>query len=90
MLEQRNIDLCFHGHAHVQGIYARKKTNIQDGFHKEKQQNLESYRHSLICPGSVGQPRDGALGAQLAIFDQHSQPITFHTLPYPIEETVNA
>jgi predicted phosphodiesterase len=90
ILEQRNIDMCFHGHAHVQGIYARKKGGLQDGIHKEKQQNLQLYRHSLICPGSVGQPRDGALGAQLVIFDQQTQLITFHTLPYPIEETINS
>ncbi|MGZ4980490.1 MAG: metallophosphoesterase family protein [Methylobacter sp.] len=89
-LELRKIDLAFHGHSHVQGIYARRKTSVCDPFHKEKHQNLQPYQRSLICPGSVGQPRDGGLGAQIAILDQQSQTITFHTLPYALEETINS
>jgi diadenosine tetraphosphatase ApaH/serine/threonine PP2A family protein phosphatase len=88
-LKQRKIDWCFHGHSHVQGIYARKKA-AQDSFYKDKQQNLHSYQHSLICPGSVGQPRDGNLGAQFAILDQRNQVISFHSLPYSLESTINA
>lgn len=88
-LEQRKIDWCFHGHAHVQGIYARKK-NAPDRFYKGTQHNLQAYRHSLICPGAVGQPRDGNKGAQFAILDQHNQSISFHTLPYSLETTLNA
>lgn len=88
-LAQRKIHLCFHGHAHVQGIYARKK-GASDSFYKEKQQNLEKYSYSLICPGSVGQPRDGNVGAQFAIYDQKLQVLTLHSLPYPLDETISA
>jgi len=87
VLEKNNINFCFHGHSHVQGIYARKKT-AQDKFYKEKQQNLQHYRYSLICPGAVGQPRDGALGAQCAIFDQREQSISFLTLAYDMDQTI--
>lgn len=88
VLEKNNIAFCFHGHSHVQGIYARKKTGTQDKFYKEKQQKLQGYRHSLICPGSVGQPRDGVVGAQCAIFDQREQSISFVTLDYDMDKTI--
>jgi predicted phosphodiesterase len=90
-LEQRKIDLCFHGHSHVQGIYIRQKIAVQDKFHADKQQFLEKHRHSLICPGSVGQPRDrdGKRGAKFAIYDQENQEIKFFTIDYPLDGIVN-
>lgn len=88
-LQQRAINICFHGHAHVQGIYARKK-GAPDSFYKERQQHLQPYKQSLICPGSVGQPRDGATGAQLAILDQQNKIITFKTINYELSETIEA
>jgi predicted phosphodiesterase len=81
-LAQRNIDYCFHGHSHVQGIYGRKKTTAQDKFYADTKISLNLYKHSLICPGSVGQPRDGGKGAQLAIFDQQTDEISFIAVPY--------
>lgn len=89
ILAQRKIDICFHGHSHVQGIYARKK-NQSDQFYNHLQQTLQDYQQCLICPGSVGQPRNGQLGAQFAIFDQQEQRISFHNLPYDMDLTLNA
>jgi diadenosine tetraphosphatase ApaH/serine/threonine PP2A family protein phosphatase len=41
----------------------------------------------LINPGSVGQPRDGNPHTSFAIYDSASQTVSFHRLPYEVEET---
>ena len=86
-MAQRGLELCFHGHSHVQGIYARNKAGL-DGSYNQSSQLLNVFNHSLICPGSVGQPRDGAIGAQLAIYDQKNHSMQFLTLGYSMEKTI--
>ena len=71
----------------VQGIYARNKAGL-DGSYNQSSQLLNVFNHSLICPGSVGQPRDGAIGAQLAIYDQKNHSMQFLTLGYSMEKTI--
>lgn len=88
-LAQRGIRLCFHGHSHVPAVYARLPNTRNDCFF-DKEQNLGSYRHALVCPGSVGQPRDRQVGAQLAVWDRLDNTIRFVTLPYDVESTVAA
>lgn len=88
-IEQRNFQLCFHGHSHVQGFYGRQKYATSDAFFKESQ-SLQPYRYSLICPGSVGQPRDGICGAQFAVYDQKENFIQFLNIEYPLQNTIAA
>jgi diadenosine tetraphosphatase ApaH/serine/threonine PP2A family protein phosphatase len=40
------------------------------------------YQQALVCPGSVGQPRNGRQEAQFAIYDKEQQQVTFIGLPY--------
>ena len=87
VMKKRGIDLCFHGHTHIQGIYLRKK-GASDAFSDQQEQTLNSYSHSLICPGSVGQPRNKKTGAQLAIYDQRNQNIRFLTIDYSLDKTL--
>lgn len=88
-LEQRGIRLCFHGHSHISAVYAKLSGN-RSGCFTEAEQNLTGYRHALVCPGSVGQPRNRQIGAQVAIWDQVEQTLRFVTLPYDTDITVRA
>ncbi len=86
VLQRKNIPVCFHGHTHQPGIYGRKK--IVDGHHQADEIDLSRFSHVLACPGSVGQPRNGRVGAQFAIFDQKERKLYFHTLSYDLVKIV--
>jgi predicted phosphodiesterase len=86
-LAKRQVRHCFHGHTHVQGMYARKKAGIDD-FYRPEDKSLNGFTHSLICPGSVGQPRNGQAGAQFAVYSQKNDEIKFINLQYPFEKTI--
>jgi predicted phosphodiesterase len=85
-LAERGIAICFHGHSHIVGGYYVQK-NIS-GFCQDPQLNLSSYQHSLICPGSVGQPRGGRQGAEFAIYDQEARKIFFRRCEYDLEPVI--
>lgn len=87
-LQQRNIPLCFHGHTHVMGMYGRKKGK-PDGFLLEDEVNLNNFDFSLVCPGSVGQARNGNPQAQFGIYDREEQRMNFIGLDYEIEKTIS-
>lgn len=84
VLQRKNISLCFHGHSHHPGIYGRRGPQ-QDEYIFHPQVHLNSYLHTLVCPGSIGQPRGGKAGAQFAIYDQKERKVYFYTLRYPLE-----
>lgn len=79
-LKDRDIQYCFHGHTHVAGVYYDKgKLNghsVADHF------ALENVDRSLICPGSIGQPRGGKVGLEFAVLDTGSFEIDFLNLDY--------
>jgi predicted phosphodiesterase len=87
VLQRRGIALCFHGHTHVPGVYTRNSKG-EDNLRQEKTLALTDYRHCLICPGSVGQPRNRESGTHLAILDWDSRQLNFVSLPYAVEDTV--
>jgi predicted phosphodiesterase len=86
-LADRKISLCFHGHTHLPGMYGRN-IGIPDQFYLQETIDLKGFLHSLICPGSVGQPRNRQFGAQFAIFDREENKIHFKCLNYPIDKTI--
>ncbi|MCK5664354.1 MAG: metallophosphoesterase, partial [Thiotrichaceae bacterium] len=86
-LQEKEISLCFHGHSHMPGIAPRGK-NKQDHHLTDKEVALEKYKQLLICPGSVGQPRNGNLGAQCAVYDREKELFNFINLPYSVEPVV--
>jgi diadenosine tetraphosphatase ApaH/serine/threonine PP2A family protein phosphatase len=86
-MQKKNIPLCFHGHSHMQGIYARD--HLHSDHHLTDQNVKQSkYQTLLVCPGSVGQPRDGNPNAQCAIYDQVNKEINFFSLPYSVNSVV--
>lgn len=87
VLQRRGIALCFHGHTHVPGVYTRGAKG-EDGLRQEKTVALADYRHCLICPGSIGQPRNREPGTQLAVLDWEARQLNFVNLPYSVEDTV--
>lgn len=86
VLENRGITFCFHGHTHIQKIYYRERgvdfeaTSCDNG--------LGRMSHSLICPGSVGQPRGGQTGVELAIVDLDRLELEFVRLDYAMQQTI--
>lgn len=89
VLQHKQIPVCFHGHTHQPGVYGRRgASRILDGFYSGKEVSLTSFSHALVCPGSVGQPRNGQIGAQFAIYDQIERKVYYHNLPYNVDATV--
>jgi hypothetical protein len=49
---------------------------------------LHLAKHALVCPGSVGQPRNGNYGAQFAVYDREKKALNCITLPYEVAGVV--
>ncbi|OQW94344.1 MAG: hypothetical protein BWK79_06340 [Beggiatoa sp. IS2] len=88
VLQRKGISLCFHGHTHQAGVYGRRSTVIDKYCLGEGNIALEQFDHALICPGSVGQPRDGGTQTQFAIYDQQERKVYYHHLPYDVEKVI--
>ncbi len=86
-MQDNHIRLCFHGHSHMPGVFVRDKRGI-DHCLDAKKISLSLYNQLLVCPGSVGQPRNGCTDTQFAIYDRELQEVSFLTLPYDNESTV--
>ncbi|NWF39529.1 phosphoesterase [Mariprofundus sp. NF] len=84
-LRSRDIRICLHGHSHIQGVYAMQGSVVLP-FINAAEVDLNPFSASLICPGSVGQPRDGQVGAEAAIFYPDRMRIELFTVPYDIEK----
>ncbi len=86
-LKSSDIHYCFHGHSHIQGIYAMDGGR-QLPFACPKVANLHDYSAALICPGSVGQPRGGAALAQAAILDPATLEVEMLSVPYDMTRLI--
>lgn len=86
-LQQLKRRLCFHGHSHMPGVYVRD-TADSDHYLTTEVVSLKGYRHCLICPGSVGQPRNGNPDAQFAVLDRALNQVQFMTAAYDYEAVV--
>ncbi len=79
-LQNKKIPMCFHGHTHIPGVYARLGSHY-DKHYIEETIELKQFTHALICPGSVGIPRVKPLDvAQFAIYDTELKQIQFKQL----------
>jgi len=83
-LRAMSMPICLHGHSHIQGIYALKGRVVQPMMCPDHV-NLRQFSASLVCPGSVGQPRTGRAQAEGAVFYPHSLDLELFSLPYDIE-----
>ena len=87
-MEKQKMDLCFHGHSHVQGMYVRNKQRQDKFLNPKDKTSLANYNHALICSGAVGQPRDGSTSAQFAIYHQRNHQIQFMNIDYDMSKTL--
>lgn len=86
-MQDNQISLCFHGHSHMPGTFARDKRGVDHCLY-EKDISLSQYNQLLVCPGSIGQPRNGCTDTQFAIYDREQQKVSFLTLPYDNQSTI--
>lgn len=87
-LQEKKISLCFHGHSHIPGVFARDKLK-RDHHIVDTEIGLMDYQVALACPGSVGQPRNGKPDAQCAVYDRVTKTIEFISVKYSVEKVVN-
>ncbi|MGR9088684.1 MAG: metallophosphoesterase family protein [Gammaproteobacteria bacterium] len=87
-LQDKKRPLCFHGHSHMPGAFVRDKGKT-DYHLTDSQINFKSFKYSLACPGSVGQPRNGIPGAQFAVYDRQNREMTLLSRPYEMEGVIN-
>ncbi len=89
-LELDGIPLCFYGNTHVAGAWARANKGMPGRFiPPDVPIVVDDYRAILVCPGSVGQPRDGRTGAAYAMFDRRARTVRWELVPYdvrPVQE----
>lgn len=85
-LAQSKLRWGLYGHTHIAGIHYRARGAT--GYRDAAVQSLSGDDHALICPGSVGQPRSGVFGAELAVFDAGAASIEFVRLDYDPSRTL--
>lgn len=84
--------LCFHGHSHMPGLYGRDAEG-QDRHRIGECLSLSEFEHCLVCPGSVGQARNGVPAAQFALYDPVRDEVSFKALVYdcaPVADRMKA
>jgi diadenosine tetraphosphatase ApaH/serine/threonine PP2A family protein phosphatase len=86
-MNEHMLSVCFHGHSHLQGMYILQAGKVS--LEKELQTYaLSQHTASLICPGAVGQPRNGIPGAEYAIYYPAQKEVMFKRLEYDIAQVV--
>lgn len=80
-IQARDIHVCFHGHSHMRGIYFRDRGGL-DRFCTDESVVLDDKSFYLVCPGSIGQPRNDSTKAQYAIYDRRARLIEFREIEY--------
>lgn len=87
VLQGKQVRLCFHGHTHLPGAYGRESSGLDREYQAYPGDLVELKRltQALICPGSIGQPRNRQFGAQFAIYDRQEDSVSYHSLPYSAE-----
>lgn len=88
-MQDHNLKVCLHGHSHLQGFYQINQNKTS--FHKElATYQLKGNVATLICPGSVGQPRSGVTGAEYAILNPIKHELELCRLDYDVELVTKA
>lgn len=80
-MQEKGLTLCFHGHSHIPGAWQRNAGGV-DHFSLPSRLALDPRSRHLVCPGSVGQPRDSDTRAQYAIYDRAQGTVEFRAIPY--------
>jgi len=92
-LELDGVDVCFHGNTHVQGVWRRPRRGLPAAFENGPVIEFVQKASALVCPGSVGQPRDGVPGAAYAIYRPRARAVELRRVAYdaePVAERMRA
>ena len=69
-LELDGIRLCLHGNTHIAGAWVNRGRGLAGEFRGvEAPLELAQVHTALVCPGGLGQPRDGMPGAAYAVLE---------------------
>lgn len=87
-VELDKLRFCFHGHTHVAGSWIRQAAHHHVEFLPPWQAvELDGHPNALVCPGSVGQPRDGDPRASFAVLNRTTNRLRFRRVAYDIAAT---
>jgi diadenosine tetraphosphatase ApaH/serine/threonine PP2A family protein phosphatase len=80
--DSNKAPLLFFGHTHYPVIFV----SLEDSVNRQHEIafSLEKGRRHMINVGSVGQPRDGNPASCFLLYDDDSQKIEYHRVPYDI------
>src|SRR3954453_21813492 len=76
------------GHTHRSLAFGEVSGRVLDG--AAGSVALESSERWVVNPGAVGQSRDRSVRARVAVLDLTVRDVTFHSLPYDVDATVDA
>ena len=76
--------------ARSEGYNCATRAHNNDDKNLQPQQNMAKNRCTLVCPGSVGQPRGGESRAEYALFNSAEQVLELKRVEYDIGATVRA
>jgi|GEM_PF-45494 len=84
-MAEQTFSFCLHGHSHLQGSFiSRNGDTVRDM--SQRQGAMSDI--TLFCPGSVGQPRGGFVGAEFAILRPASRRFELHRIDYDLATTI--
>ncbi|MDH4190387.1 MAG: metallophosphoesterase [Betaproteobacteria bacterium] len=83
-LDAAGTRLVFAGHVHRAVLYYSSSAGVLRGFHPVPGVTLPllAGRRWFYVVGSVGQPRDGSIAANYAIYDADAATLTHYRVPY--------
>ena len=76
-------NICFIGHTHVTGIFAKDK-NGRILYREDNYLEIVAGNKYIINVGSVGQPRDGNSAAVYCIYDTEKKEVQIKRIDYDI------
>jgi diadenosine tetraphosphatase ApaH/serine/threonine PP2A family protein phosphatase len=83
-MAEHGLRLCFHGHSHLPGYWYQDHAG-RSGFSREAELRVSSRCRYLVCPGSVGQPRDGSRDASYLIWWPADDILRWVRVPYDLD-----
>ncbi len=89
-IAERNLQVAFYGHTHIPYAHLRTSDEQTIPIGNKNTKLFMRGEALLINPGSVGQPRHGENKACFALWDTQSNMLSFHAIPYPVDQAIEA
>jgi len=87
-MAQNSYKFCLHGHSHFQGIYILQDQQAKH-IKGEIYIDISQEEAALICPGSVGQPRDGITKACYAVVRPRQAQVELKQVEYELRDVIH-